>query len=44
MLAGRAAGETRDLFHFQLLGATATEPHDIAMDAIVTDSTKSLQD
>jgi hypothetical protein len=45
MLAGRAAGETRDLFFiFNLSGATATESHDIVMDAVVADSTKSLQE
>jgi 5-formyltetrahydrofolate cyclo-ligase len=43
MLAGRPLVKLRICFSFQLLDAIPMEPHDIVMDAVVTDSTKSLQ-
>ena len=44
MLAGRALVKLGICFSFQLLNAIPMEPHDIVMDAVVTDSTKSLQE
>jgi 5-formyltetrahydrofolate cyclo-ligase len=44
MLPGRALVKLGICFSFQLLDAIPMEPHDIVMDAAVTDSTKSLQD
>ena len=44
MLAGRALVKLRICFSFQLLDAIPMKPHGIVMDAVVTDSTKSLQD